>query len=254
MPINFRAMAMRAESLRSMTNRSLMLNAAGFEERNTPCFEIQNADEETARVYVYDVIGGWYLDSAEFVKAVHAITAPNILMHFNSPGGFVFDAVAMYEAVRDHPATVMSSIDGLAASAASFLSQAADPHDAATGRGGVRIAKGGRTMIHDAMGIGVGNAGDLREYADILDALSEDISGFYADRAGGTSGTWRDRMLANNRAGTWYSAAQSVSVNLADYISGDEPKEDDPEPAPAEDRASQLIRARARVALRGVLQ
>lgn len=233
---------LRAANLGSVTNRPAALMAMGFEPRSTPCFEVTNADGDTAKLYVYDVIGGWSLDSAEFVQAVHAITAPNIDMHINSPGGFVFDAVSMYEAVKEHPAHVTASVDGLAASAASFLSQAGDD---------VKIAKGGRMMIHDAMGIGIGNAGDLREYADLLDALSVDISGFYADRAGGTPEDWRAAMLANNRAGTWYSAAQAVEVKLADRMSGEDPPAQEEPPAP-EDRASQLVRARARVALGGV--
>src|SRR4051812_23037415 len=90
-------------------------------ERTTPCFRVTNASGERAKLYVYDVIGGWDLDSGEFVQAVHAISAPAIDMHVNSPGGFVYDGVAMYEAIKSHPATVTTHIDGLAASAASFL-------------------------------------------------------------------------------------------------------------------------------------
>src|SRR3954468_6641464 len=80
-------------------------------ERATPCFRLANAAGETAKLYVYDVIGGWDMDATEFVQAVHAITAPAIDMHVNSPGGFVFDAVAMYEAVKSQAATVTVHID-----------------------------------------------------------------------------------------------------------------------------------------------
>lgn len=200
-------------------------------ERTTPCFRVINADDDTAKLYVYDVIGGWDLDAAEFVRAVHAIKAPAIDMHVNSPGGFVYDAVAMYEAVKSHPATVTTRIDGLAASAASFLAQAGDE---------VEIAKGGRVMIHDAQGIAIGSPADFREYADLLDAVSDDISGYYADRAGGTPASWRKAMTAT----TWYSAAQAVDAGLADRVT------DSGKSAP-EDMRSQLIRARARVALKG---
>lgn len=237
----------RAARLDAMTNRSAMLLAAGIAERTKPCYAIENADDgERARVYVYDVIGGWYLDSAEFVKDVHAITAPNIDLHVNSPGGLVFDAVSMFEAVRNHPAHVDTHIDGLAASAASFVALAGDT---------VEIARGGRVMIHDAAGIAIGNASDMREYADLLDAVSDDISGYYAEKAGGSAKSWRTAMQQT----TWYSAAEAVEVGLADRVAGG--KKDDPEdthrPPAAVDARSQIIRARHsarhRVALGGVL-
>ncbi|WP_433117108.1 head maturation protease, ClpP-related [Micromonospora sp. CA-246542] len=199
--------------------------------RETPCFRME--DGEVPKLYVYDVIGGWDNDSADFVKAVHAIKSPAIDMHINSPGGFVYDAVAMFEAVKSHPARVTTHIDGLAASAASFLAMAGDT---------VEIAKGGRMMIHDAQGVVMGGPAEMREYADLFDEVSNDIAGYYADRAGGASSTWRKAMTAT----TWYSAQQAVDAGLADRVTDKKTKSE------PENRASQLIRARARVALGGV--
>jgi ATP-dependent protease ClpP protease subunit len=174
-------------------------------ERSTPCFRVVNA--ATPKLYVYDVIGGWDLDAGEFVQAVHAIDAKAIDLHINSPGGFVYDAVAMFEALSAHPASVDVHIDGLAASAASFLAMAGDS---------VEIARGGRMMIHDAQGVGIGSPADMREYADLLDAVSNDISGYYAARAGGKPAAWRGAMTAT----TWYSASEAVDAGLADRVSG----------------------------------
>jgi ATP-dependent protease ClpP protease subunit len=219
----------RIAALRMATNRPAALMALGFEARTTPCFKLENASGETAKLYVYDVIGGWDLDSTEFVQAVHAVTASSMDVHVNSPGGFVFDAVSMYEALQGHAATVNVHVDGLAASAASFLAMAGDSID---------IAKGGRMMIHDAQGVGIGSPADLREYADLLDHVSDDISAYYADRAGGTAASWRTAMNAT----TWYSSAQAVDAGLADRVSGG---------ATNEDARSQVIRARARITLKG---
>lgn len=199
--------------------------------RVTPCFKLENATGDRAKLYVYDVIGGWDLDAGEFVQAVHAITAPDIDMHINSPGGFVYDAVAMYEAVKSHASTVTTHVDGLAASAASFLALAGDT---------VETSKGSRWMIHDAQMIALGSPADLREAADLGDAVSDDISAYYADKAGGKPATWRAAMTAT----TWYSASQAVDAGLADRIT------DSGKSAP-EDMRSQLIRARARVTLKG---
>jgi ATP-dependent protease ClpP protease subunit len=189
---------------------------------STPCFSMVKAD--TPRLYVFGTIGGYDNDAVDFVQAVHSIDAKTIDLHINSPGGFVHDAVAMYEAVAAHPAKVAVHIDGLAASAASFLAQAGDSID---------VAKGGRMMIHDAQGIGIGSPADMREYADLLDAVSNDIAQIYAGRAGGKPAAWRTAMSAT----TWYSAQQAVDANLADRVAG---SNDGP------DNRTRLIQARFR--------
>jgi ATP-dependent protease ClpP protease subunit len=221
-------------TLGALTNRAATLTMLGYAPRDTACHRIVNEGDRT-KIYVYDIIGGWDLDADTFVRDVHAITTASIDVHVNSPGGLVWDAVAMGEALQQHPATVDVHVDAVAASAATVIAMAGDD---------IGIAKPGRMMIHDAMGIAIGNAGDLREAADVFDAVSSDIAGIYADRAGGTVAGWRDAMLANNRAGTWYSSSQAVEAGLADRVTG--------ESNGTENRATQLIRARARVHLEGV--
>jgi ATP-dependent protease ClpP protease subunit len=193
-----------------------------------PCFQLVNA--ATPKLYVHGVIGGYEADAGDFVQAVHGIDAKAIDVHINSPGGFVYDGVAMYEALVSHPAEVAVHVDGLAASAASFLAQAGDTRE---------IAKAGRMMIHDAQGVGIGSPADMREYADLLDAVSNDIAGIYAGRAGGKPAAWRGAMTKT----TWYSAAEAVDAGLADRVSGG---------GNGPDNRTRLIRARARVALGGV--
>jgi ATP-dependent protease ClpP protease subunit len=196
--------------------------AENVRAEDEPCFKIVNA--AAPKLYVFGVIGGYDADSSEFVQAVHGIDAKAIDVHVNSPGGFVYDGVAMYEALKAHPATVNVHVDGLAASAASFLAQAGDTID---------IATAGRMMIHDAQGVGIGSPADMREYADLLDAVSDDISGIYAARAGGKPGAWRSAMTAT----TWYSASEAVDAGLADRVTG---SNDGP------DNRTRLIQARHR--------
>lgn len=204
---------------------------------SSPCFRISAADSGRPKLYVFGMIGGWDLDAAEFVQAVHALDADAVDLHINSPGGFVYDTLAMFEALTAHDATVDVHIDGLAASAASVIAMAGDS---------VEIAKGGRMMIHDAQGIGIGGPADMREYADLLDTVSDDIAGYYADRAGGKPATWRAAMTAT----TWYSSSQAVDAGLADRVAAAPKKGTKDAP---EDRASQIIRARhaARITARG---
>jgi ATP-dependent protease ClpP protease subunit len=203
---------------------------SGTRVEDSPCFKVVNAD--VPKLYVFGVIGGYDNDSSDFVQAVHGIDAKAIDMHVNSPGGFVYDGVAMYEALKAHPATVNVHIDGLAASAASFLAQAGDTID---------IAQAGRVMIHDAQGVGIGSPAEMRECADLLDAVSNDISGIYAARAGGKPAAWRSAMTAT----TWYSASEAVDAGLADRVTGDKKTS-------GTNLAARMLRARAAVALGGV--
>lgn len=166
-------------------------------------FSVSNDD--VPKVYVFGHIGGWRMDAAAFVKAVHAIRAPAIAVHVNSPGGFVWDAVAMYEALKSHPARVVAHVDGLAASAASFLVQAGDERV---------MAMGSRLMIHDAQGVAIGSPAEIQETVDLLNSVSDDIAGIYAERAGGKPAGWRKAMSATTR----YSAQQAVDAGLADRV------------------------------------
>lgn len=205
------------------------------EESARPSWRLTAVAGDRPRLYVYGMIGGWDLDAAEFVRTVHDLDATDLDLHVNSPGGFVWDAVSMFEAMRTHPATVHSHVDGIAASAASFVALAGDQIDTAVGS---------RWMVHDAQTIGIGSPAELREAADLADAVSDDIAGIYADRAGGTASGWRAAMTAT----TWYSASQAVDVGLAHAVAGDQA-----ESSGATSNRTRLIKARfAAATLRGV--
>jgi len=196
-------------------------------------YRIRNAGDR-AEVLLYGVIGDEWdgNDASTFVRDLNAITAKTIDLHVNSTGGLVFDGIAIYAALRNHPARVEVSVDGVAASAASFIAMAGDR---------ITVEKPAKLMIHDAAGLVIGDAADMRQMADLLDELSDTIAGIYADRAGGSVASWRESM----RAETWYSAHEAVKAGLADAVANDRQ-------AAPEDRRSQQIRARARVTLGGV--
>jgi ATP-dependent Clp endopeptidase proteolytic subunit ClpP len=198
-------------------------------------YRIRNAAGDRAEVFIYGVIGSdWEpgdVTASTFVAELRKITAKAIDLHINSPGGLVFDGITIYSALLNHPADVDVTVDGIAASAASFVAMAGDT---------VAIEKPAKMMIHDASGLVIGNAADMQEMADLLDELSDTLAGIYADRAGGKVTTWRDAM----RKETWYSAHQAVEAGLADRVANDKT-------AAPDDRRSQQIRARARLLLKG---
>lgn len=215
-------------------------------------YRIVNAAEgddpsiDTAEVWIYDEIG-WDVESGPFARDLAAITAKQIRVRMNTPGGSVFDGLAIYNALLSHPAHVTVQVDGLAASAGSFIAQAGDT---------VIMGRNAQMMIHDAAGLCVGNATDMQAMADLLDRVSDNIAAVYTDRAGGTVEQWRDRM----RDETWFSAAEAVKAGLADEMAPapkrrgdddeDEPGEEDMPPGedddederPAQDAAAALTR------------
>lgn len=184
-------------------------------------------------VMMYGYIGDDWdgVSAATFGRLLAEIGDGGIDLHINSGGGSVFDGFAMRAAVLNHPSDVVSYVDGLAASAASFLAMAGDS---------VVMEGPARMMIHEASGIVIGNKREMRELADVLEGLDGEIADLYAGKAGGTTATWLQAMEAT----TWYSSAQAVAAGLADRVANSTT-------APPEDRRAQLIRARARVALRG---
>lgn len=175
-------------------------------------YRIENkAGSDTTEVYLYDEIGFWGVPASEFVDELRAITTSKIDLHVNSPGGEIFDGIAIYNAILGHKATVTAYVDGIAASAASWIIQAAER---------VLINRHAEMMIHDGQGICVGDSRDMHQMADMLDRSSDNIASIYAERAGGTVTAWRDRM----REETWYSAQEAVDAGLADELTGSDPQ------------------------------
>lgn len=170
-------------------------------------FRVQNkADDDTVtEVFIYDEIGFWGETSADFARKMAAIDTPVIHLHINSPGGEVFEGVAIYHTLKAHSAEIIVFVDALAASAASFIAQAGDK---------ILVLRNATMMIHDASAICVGNAEDMHETGDLLDKVSDNIADIYSQRAGGTAEEWRGVM----RAEAWYSAQEAVDAGLADEI------------------------------------
>jgi len=182
------------------------------------------SDSTEATLYLYGPIdswgGYWGISAGEVAGALSALPAgtTDINLRINSPGGEVFEAVAITNLLRDHPARITARVDGLAASAASFLAVAAD-----------ELIMGANTelMIHDAWGLAIGNAEDMRSYAQLLDSTSDNIASMYDTKAGGGTEHWRDYMKAES----WFSAEEAVELGLADSVNTTKAADTEEEPA-----------------------
>lgn len=170
-------------------------------------FDITQVSAAQAEITIYDLIGWDGVTAAQFIKELNAVRASHITLRVSSDGGVVSDGLAIYSALLRHPAKIHAYVDGMAASAASFVVMAGDI---------VTMSPKSRMMIHDAVMVAGGPADFLRQQANILDKESDNIAAIYADKAGGTVEEWRDRMKAE----TWFSDREAVEAGLADNIDG----------------------------------
>lgn len=159
--------------------------------------------------------GVWGVSAQEFVEVVDSLddSVTEIRLHINSPGGMVWEALAILNTLRSHPARLVAVVDGIAASAASFIACAADE---------TIMAPNTQLMIHDASAICAGDSADMRDVADLLDQVSDNIASIYATKVGTEVKAMRDAM----RAETWYTAQEAVDAGLADSIAGAEEAEE----------------------------
>lgn len=177
-----------------------------FNRSTGRAFETQAA-AGTAEIDLYDEIGYWGVSALDFRKTLNSITASRITLSINSPGGDVFDGIAMYNDLLNHPAEVEVRITGLAASAASLIAMAGDK---------ITIAENSFLMIHNAWGVGIGNRNDLRELADVLEKIDGALSATYEARTGIDGEEISEMMDAE----TWLGAKDAVDLGFADATMG----------------------------------
>lgn len=165
-------------------------------------------ESPAATLYLYDEIGpsAWGLiDAASVLAALAQLNGLPINLRINSPGGDVFEAFAIYNALARHNAPVTVDIDALAASAASVIAMAGQT---------IRIAENAMVMIHDPQTVAVGGAEDMRKTADVLDQVTDSIAGTYAARTGLPLETIKPLMASE----TWLRAREAVDQGFADEI------------------------------------
>ena len=185
-------------------------------------FTVKNTSDSEAEIDIYGEIGGWsWWDEDDNVTAQSLRKQlkdlndkSRITVHINSPGGSVFEGLAIYNALKQHDAEIKVVVDALAASAASFIAMAASP-------GQLVMARNAVMMIHDAATYAAGNADDMREIADLLDMHSDNIADIYSQRSGEDVSFWRQAMKVE----TWYTGTEAVTAGLADSVLEDENKE-----------------------------
>lgn len=169
---------------------------------------IKASDENDNTIGIYDPIGYDYWDDSgvtakRISAALRSLDGADVVVNINSPGGDVFEGLAIYNLLREYKGHVTVRVLGVAASAASFIAMAADE---------IQIARAGFFMIHNAWTGLWGNRNDLRETADFLEQIDDTIADIYYVK----SGLSMDELKADMDKERWINGCDAIDSGFAD--------------------------------------
>lgn len=176
-----------------------------------PGYRMAKRGSDRAEVYLYGVIGqDWFGDGITAKRFADDLKAlgkgiKTIDLRINSEGGDVFAGKAMYSLLVEHEAKIVVHIDGLAASAASFIAMAGEE---------INIAEGAFVMIHEAWTVAIGGADDMRRTAGLLETVNETIVEVYVARTKNKTDDVKKWMSDE----TWMTGKEAVKKGFADKV------------------------------------
>lgn len=166
---------------------------------------IKAQGDAPAEILLYDEIGFWGVTAKDFVQALAAAGDGPLTLRINSPGGDVFDGLAIYNALRARSAPITVVVDGLAASAASFIAMAGKT---------VTMAEQSMLMIHNAWGICMGDRNDMLDMSAVMEKIDAQLGDIYAGKSGKAAADIRAMMDAE----TWLTSTEAKDAGLCDVI------------------------------------
>ncbi len=171
-------------------------------------------DGNVATLRLYDPIDSWGewwgVSAKEFARELDQLPddVDEIRLLINSPGGEVWEGIAIMNALRSHKARTVAVVEGIAASSASFIAASCDE---------LVMMQNSELYIHNAWGVVIGDAADLRTVADDLEQhYDRNIASVYAAKSGDTVEHWLGEMDKDR----FMTAEQAVAEKLADRIEG----------------------------------
>ncbi len=193
----------------SASVRSEILPRA-FERWNPGLRAAAAEDEQDRSISVYDAIGYDYwtgegVTARRVASALRTLGAGPVTVNVNSPGGDMFEGLAIYNLLREHKGDVTVKVLGVAASAASIIAMAGDT---------VQIARAAFFMVHNSWVIAAGNRNDLRETADWLEPFDAAMADIYVARTGAETKTITKLMDAES----WIGGSAAIEQGFADEL------------------------------------
>jgi ATP-dependent protease ClpP protease subunit len=167
-------------------------------------YSIKNEAKEVD-VYIYDEIGSYDISAKSFIEEIKDHKNKTLNIHINSLGGEVFDGMAIASAIKSHKGTTRTYIEGIAASISTVIALSADE---------IYMSENSLFMIHNAWGGSMGDAGDLRKQADLLDKISNEIARIYISK----TNLSKDEILDMMKEETWLDAEEAKEMGFIDGI------------------------------------
>ena len=175
-----------------------------FDGHDRKWFNLKESENET-EIFIYDEISWWGITADDLVSTIVGIEADNITVRINSPGGSVFDGLAITNALRTHPANITTVNDSLAASIASIIMMAGDQRKA---------QNNSMMMIHNAWGIAIGDHHEMSKTAALLEKITGTLADEYARYSNEDASYFLNAM--DNEA--WLSAQESSDLGLVTEV------------------------------------
>ena len=177
------------------------------------------SDDADRSISIYDVIGYDYwtgdgVTAKRIAGALRSLGKGPVTVNINSPGGDLFEGLAIYNLLREHDGEVIVRILGLAASAASIIAMAGD---------NIQIGRAAFLMIHNAWVMAIGNRHDLRDVAEQMEPFDAAMADIYAARTGSDAESMAKLMDAE----TWIGGSAAVEQGFAtELLASDQIGED----------------------------
>ena len=169
-------------------------------------YEIKAQVENEVEVIIYDEIGFFGITAKDFIEDFQKIDKDaTINLRINSPGGDVFDGLAIHNILQRHPAAINVTIDGIAASIASVIAMVGDE---------IVMPENTFMMIHDPFGFAFGNSEDMRDLAEILDKIKSALVSSYVAK----SHLDPEKVSELMSDETWLTAKEAKDLGLADEV------------------------------------
>lgn len=189
---------------------NIRMSVLPFPKPKSGRYEMKKTASDRAEIYVYGLIGvDWFGDGVSAKSFANDLKAlgkvKTIDLRINSEGGDVFAGKAMYSLLVDHEAKIITHVDGLAASAASFVAMAGDE---------IEISEGAFFMIHNCWTWAMGDSNDMRRTATLLDEVNATVRDVYVSRTKNSAADIEKWMTDE----TWMNGKEAKQKGFADRV------------------------------------
>lgn len=168
-------------------------------------YSIKAISDDETEIFVYDVIGFPFIEASQFIKELSNVSTSKLTVRINSPGGDIFDGMAIFNALKSHDSKIVTRVEGIAASMASVIALAGKE---------VQAYQNAMFMVHEPWTIMAGNQYDFRETADILEKISGNMIDIYA----GNSNVGKREVSRMMKDETWLTAKEAKEKGFVDTI------------------------------------